>query len=198
MVSGVYLFFFFFKQKTAYEMRISDWSSDVCSSDLANLIWPIGEWVLRRACEEAARWPSKLRVAVNVSPIQFANEELPKIVANALATTGLAPDRLELEITESVFLGDSNETARMFKALKGLGVRLALDDFGTGYSSLGYLQSEPFDKIKTDQSFVRGENDPGSRNGQSHAANARLGVVTGRETTARKDKPRCGKECGRM
>src|SRR3546814_13240359 len=87
----------------------------------ANLIWPIGEWVLRRACEEAARWPSKLRVAVNVSPIQFANEELPKIVANALATTGLAPDRLELELTESVFLGDSHETARQFKARKGLG-----------------------------------------------------------------------------
>src|SRR3546814_3175625 len=90
---------------------------------------------------------------------------MPKLVASALATTGLAPDRLELEITESVFLGDSNETERMFKALKGLGVRLALDDFGTGYSSLGYLQSAPFDKIKIDQSFVRGATVQGSRNG---------------------------------
>ncbi|MBB5705828.1 diguanylate cyclase (GGDEF)-like protein/PAS domain S-box-containing protein [Sphingopyxis panaciterrulae] len=150
----------------------------------ANLIWPIGEWVLRRACEEAARWPSKLRVAVNVSPIQFANEELPKIVANALATTGLAPDRLELEITESVFLGDSNETARMFKALKGLGVRLALDDFGTGYSSLGYLQSAPFDKIKIDQSFVRGATVQGSRNGAIIAAIVALAEALEMETTA--------------
>src|SRR3546814_14793975 len=139
MVSGVYLFFFFFKQKTAYEMRISDWSSDVCSSDLANLIWPIGEWVLRRACEEAARWPGELRVAVNVSPIQFANEDLPKIVASALATTGLAPDRLELEIPERVFLGDSTETERLFKAPKGLGVRPALDAFGPALHYPGYF-----------------------------------------------------------
>src|SRR3546814_19929138 len=101
-------------------MRISDWSSDVCSSDL------------------------------------FANEDLPKIVASALATTGLAPDRLELEITESVFLGDSNETERMFKALKGLGVRLAPDDFGTGYSTLGYLLWAPFDKIQISKHFMRG------------------------------------------
>src|SRR3546814_16199671 len=85
----------------------------------ANLIWPIGEWVLRRACEEAARWPSKLRVAVNVSPIQFANEELPKIVANAPATPGLAPDRLEPEIPDSVFLGVANETAPHLTATKG-------------------------------------------------------------------------------
>jgi len=150
----------------------------------ANLIWPVGEWVLRRACEEAARWPGKLRVAINVSPIQFANEDLPKIVANALATTGLAPDRLELEITESVFLGDSNETARMFKALKGLGVRLALDDFGTGYSSLGYLQSAPFDKIKIDQSFVRGATVQGSRNGAIIAAIVALAEALEMETTA--------------
>ena len=121
----------------------------------ANLIWPLGEWVLRKACEEAARWPGELRVAVNVSPIQFANADLPKIVAGALAAAGLPPDRLELEITESVFLADSNETARMFKALKGLGVRIALDDFGTGYSSLSYLAHLPIDTIKIDQAFTQ-------------------------------------------
>ncbi|MBL9069224.1 MAG: EAL domain-containing protein [Sphingopyxis sp.] len=150
----------------------------------ANLIWPLGEWVLRKACEDAARWPGDLRVAVNVSPIQFANEDLPKIVANALATTGLPADRLELEITESVFLGDSAETALMFKALKSLGVRLALDDFGTGYSSLGYLQSAPFDKIKIDQSFVRGATVPGSRNGAIIAAIVALAEALEMETTA--------------
>jgi len=150
----------------------------------ANLIWPLGEWVLRKACEDAARWPGDLRVAVNVSPIQFANEDLPRIVASALATTGLPADRLELEITESVFLGDSAETARMFKALKALGVRLALDDFGTGYSSLGYLQSAPFDKIKIDQSFVRGATVPGSRNGAIIAAIVALAEALEMETTA--------------
>ncbi|WP_411340700.1 EAL domain-containing protein [Sphingopyxis sp. J-6] len=150
----------------------------------ANMIWALGEWVLRKACEDAASWPGDMRVAVNVSPIQFANEELPKIVASALASTGLPPDRLELEITESVFLGDSAETARMFKALKGLGVRLALDDFGTGYSSLGYLQSAPFDKIKIDQSFVRGATVPGSRNAAIIAAIVALAEALDMETTA--------------
>jgi len=150
----------------------------------ANLIWPLGEWVLRKACSDAASWPGDLRVAVNVSPIQFANEGLPKVVAQALAASGLAPDRLELEITESVFLGDSTETARMFKALKGLGVRLALDDFGTGYSSLGYLQSAPFDKIKIDQSFVRGATVKGSRNAAIIAAIVALAEALEMETTA--------------
>jgi diguanylate cyclase (GGDEF)-like protein/PAS domain S-box-containing protein len=150
----------------------------------ANLIWPLGEWVLRKACADAANWPGDLRVAVNVSPIQFANVDLPKIVANALATTGLSPDRLELEITESVFLADSKETAQMFKALKALGVRLALDDFGTGYSSLGYLQSAPFDKIKIDQSFVRGATVKGSRNGAIIAAIVALAEALDMETTA--------------
>ncbi len=149
-----------------------------------NLIWELGEWVLRKACEDAASWPGDMRVAVNVSPIQFANQELPKIVAQALAATGLAPDRLELEITESVFLGDTAETALMFKALKDLGVRLALDDFGTGYSSLAYLQSAPFDKIKIDQSFVRDATIPGSRNGAIIAAIVALAEALEMETTA--------------
>ncbi len=150
----------------------------------ANLIWALGEWVLRKACDDASRWPGAMRVAVNVSPIQFANAELPKIVAHALAASGLPPEQLELEITESVFLGDSAETSQMFKALKGLGVRLALDDFGTGYSSLGYLQSAPFDKIKIDQSFVRGATEAGSRNSAIIAAIVALAEALEMETTA--------------
>jgi diguanylate cyclase (GGDEF)-like protein/PAS domain S-box-containing protein len=150
----------------------------------ANLIWALGEWVLRKATEDAAAWPGEMRVAVNVSPIQFANAELPKIVTHALAASGLPPAQLELEITESVFLGDSAETSHMFKALKGLGVRLALDDFGTGYSSLGYLQSAPFDKIKIDQSFVRGATEAGSRNGAIIAAIVALAEALEMETTA--------------
>ncbi|MGQ2929789.1 MAG: EAL domain-containing protein [Sphingopyxis sp.] len=150
----------------------------------ANLIWTLGEWVLRKACDDASRWPGEMRVAVNVSPIQFANAELPKIVTHALAASGLPPEQLELEITESVFLGDSAETSQMFKALKAIGVRLALDDFGTGYSSLGYLQSAPFDKIKIDQSFVRGATQPGSRNGAIIAAIVALAEALEMETTA--------------
>ena len=150
----------------------------------AGLIWALGEWVLRTACEDAASWPGDMRVAVNVSPIQFANADLPKVVARALGATGLAPGRLELEITESVFLGDTAETAHMFEALKALGVRLALDDFGTGYSSLAYLQSAPFDKIKIDQSFVRDATIPGSRNGAIIAAIVALAEALEMETTA--------------
>lgn len=150
----------------------------------ANLIWALGEWVLREACSEASQWPGNMRVAVNVSPIQFGNSALPKIVANALATTGLSPEQLELEITEGVFLADSAETDAMFTALKNLGVRLALDDFGTGYSSLSYLQSAPFDKIKIDQSFVRGATEPGSRNSAIIAAIVALAHALDMETTA--------------
>ncbi len=150
----------------------------------ANLIGPLGEWVLRKACEDAAGWPGKLRVAVNVSPIQFASGALPAIVTSALATSGLAPERLELEITEGVFLSDSAESDTMFATLKDIGVRLALDDFGTGYSSLGYLRTAPFDKIKIDQSFVRAATLPGSRNGAIIAAIVALAEALGMETTA--------------
>lgn len=149
-----------------------------------NLIAPLGEWVLRQACMDAASWPGDLRVAVNVSPIQFANPNLPQIVINALGNSGLRPDRLELEITESVFLGSSGETERMFAMLKKIGVRLALDDFGTGYSSLGYLQSAPFDKIKIDQSFVRGAADPASRNKAIISSIVALANALGMDTTA--------------
>jgi EAL domain-containing protein (putative c-di-GMP-specific phosphodiesterase class I) len=120
----------------------------------SNLINHLGEWALRRACEDALAWPETVRVAVNVSAVQFATAGFVGIVTNALAATGLEPSRLELELTESVFMGDSESTDETFRMLKELGVRLALDDFGTGYSSLSYLRSAPFDKIKVDKSFV--------------------------------------------
>jgi diguanylate cyclase (GGDEF)-like protein len=149
-----------------------------------NLIGPLGEWILRKACEDAAGWPGNLRVAVNVSPIQFTSGVLPTIVASALASSGLCPDRLELEITEGVFLGDLAAADPLFASLKQIGVRLALDDFGTGYSSLGYLRTAPFDKIKIDQSFVRAATLPGSRNGAIIAAIVALAEALGMETTA--------------
>ncbi len=148
------------------------------------LIDALGEWVLRTACDEATHWPRGVRVAVNVSPIQFANPAFPALVASALAHSGLAADRLELEITEGVFLDESGSTDAMFKALKGIGVRLALDDFGTGYSSLGYLRTAPFDKIKIDQSFVRGAAQPGNRNAAIIRAIVTLADTLGMETTA--------------
>lgn len=122
----------------------------------SGLIVPIGEWVLREACRAAASWPSPLMVAVNVSPRQFSSPALKQAVLQALSANHLPPERLELEITESIFIGDVERTLEMLHALRALGVRIALDDFGTGYSSLSYLRSFPFDKLKIDQSFVRG------------------------------------------
>jgi diguanylate cyclase (GGDEF)-like protein len=148
------------------------------------LIEKIGEWVLRTACATAATWPRNVRVAVNVSPIQFANPQLPALVTSALAQSGIAPDRLELEITEGVFLANGTSTDQMFARLKAIGVRLALDDFGTGYSSLGYLKQAPFDKIKIDQSFVRGAAIGGNRNAAIIKAIVALAETLGMETTA--------------
>jgi diguanylate cyclase (GGDEF)-like protein len=150
----------------------------------SNLIGPLGDWAIRQACDDASKWPGHMRVAVNVSPIQFANDLLPKVVVGALASSGLHAERLELEITESVFLNGSAATDIMFKTLKKIGVRLALDDFGTGYSSLSYLQTAPFDKIKIDQSFVRGATEPGSRNGAIISAIVALAEALDMETTA--------------
>jgi EAL domain-containing protein (putative c-di-GMP-specific phosphodiesterase class I) len=119
------------------------------------LIVPLGEWVLRAACAEAAKWPDYVRLAVNLSPAQFRDRGLVRTVVSALATSGLPAQRLELEITESVLLQDSAANMTMLHDLKALGVRISMDDFGTGYSSLSYLRSFPFDKIKIDQTFVR-------------------------------------------
>ena len=118
------------------------------------LILPIGEWVLRQACAEAATWPSDIKVAVNLSPVQFKNDSLVRTVFSALTAAGLVPNRLELEITESVLLQNSEATLGMLHRLRALGVRISMDDFGTGYSSLSYLRSFPFDKIKIDRSFI--------------------------------------------
>jgi len=148
------------------------------------LITHIGEWALRTACADLANWPESIRVAVNVSAIQFANPALPSIVTNAIASARIDPSRLELEITESVFLNDDKSTSSMFTALKGIGVRLALDDFGTGYSSLGYLKQAPFDKIKIDQSFVSGATVDGSRNGAIISAIVNIAEALGMETIA--------------
>jgi len=150
----------------------------------AGLIGAIGEWVLRTACCDAVKWPEGARLAVNVSPIQFAHPSLPALVMSALANAGLPADRLELELTEGVFLADGANTDGMFAALKKLGVRLALDDFGTGYSALGYLKTAPFDKIKIDQSFVRGAAIKGSRNAAIVKSIVSLAEALGMETTA--------------
>jgi diguanylate cyclase (GGDEF)-like protein/PAS domain S-box-containing protein len=120
----------------------------------SGLIIPIGEWILRETCREAASWPKPLQIAVNLSPAQFRQGDLPAVVHSVLLETGLAADRLELEITEGVLIADFSRGVSILRRLKALGVRIAMDDFGTGYSSLSYLQSFPFDKIKIDRTFI--------------------------------------------
>jgi diguanylate cyclase (GGDEF)-like protein len=121
----------------------------------SGLIESLGEWVLRSACADAAKWPKHFRVAINLSPIQFRNPNLAKVVFSSLAASGLAASRLELEITESLLLEEDAKTIAMLHEFRSLGVRIAMDDFGTGFSSLNYLRSFPFDKIKIDKSFIR-------------------------------------------
>lgn len=121
----------------------------------AGLINAVGGLMLRRACMDAAQWPDEVRVAVNLSPLQFRIGNLLSVVMDALKTSGLSPKRLELEITETVLLDKSDQVLATLHALRALGVRISMDDFGTGYSSLSYLRSFPFDKIKIDRSFVQ-------------------------------------------
>ncbi|RED31258.1 diguanylate cyclase/phosphodiesterase [Rhodopseudomonas thermotolerans] len=147
------------------------------------IIGPIGEWVLRTACRDAAGWPGDYTVAVNISAIQFANRSLVATVVSALADSGLDPRRLELEITESVMLDSRGNALAVLQQLRGLGVRVSLDDFGTGYSSLGYLRSFPFDKIKIDQSFVREASDDRGNRAIVRAI-ASLGASLGMATVA--------------
>ncbi len=127
----------------------------IALAEETGLIVPIGRLVLRRACEEATRWPADVTVSVNLSPVQFKSSNLVDVVRETLAVTGLAAGRLELEITESTLLEDSAATLDILRELGQLGVRFSMDDFGTGYSSLSYLRSFPFDKIKIDQSFIQ-------------------------------------------
>jgi len=123
-------------------------------AEATGLIEPIGEWVLREAVKTARQWPEDTVVAVNLSPVQFKNQRLLATVVAALAESGLPPQRLELEVTESLFIDASDHAYGMLRNLRSLGVRTSLDDFGTGYSSLSYLQRFPFDKIKIDKSFI--------------------------------------------
>jgi diguanylate cyclase (GGDEF)-like protein/PAS domain S-box-containing protein len=148
------------------------------------LIDEIGEWVLRTACAEAVKWPPHISVAVNLSPIQFKSPALPSVVRMVLGDTDLAAKRLELEITEGVFLSNDDHVHEMIASLKKIGVKLALDDFGTGYSSLSYLQRVPFDKIKIDRSFVSGACDPESRNAALIRAMVGLASDLKMQTTA--------------
>ena len=147
------------------------------------MIGPIGEWVLRTACAEAAGWPDPLKVAVNVSPAQFKDPRLVQVVKEALRQSGLPPHRLELEITESVLLHDNAATLAVLHQMRALGARISMDDFGTGYSSLSYLRSFPFDKIKIDQSFVR-DVSSSSESAAIVRAVAGLGGSLGMRTTA--------------
>ncbi|MBY5545521.1 EAL domain-containing protein [Rhizobium leguminosarum] len=129
------------------------------------LVVDIGRWVLRRACNDAAQWPEGIKIAVNVSAIQFSSSDLTRDVSEALAAAALSPSRLELEITESVLMENLSEVLPILHALKERGIRISMDDFGTGYSSLSYLSSFPFDKIKIDKSFVNDIDD----NKEAHA-----------------------------
>jgi diguanylate cyclase (GGDEF)-like protein/PAS domain S-box-containing protein len=146
-------------------------------------IVPLGDWVIREACATAARWPEHVKIAVNLSPVQFRSAGLMQTVVGALAASGLAPGRLELEITETILLQDSEATLAILYQLRELGVRIAMDDFGTGYSSLSYLQSFPFDRIKIDRSFIK---DIGDGVGSLNIVRAVAALATGlgMETTA--------------
>jgi diguanylate cyclase (GGDEF)-like protein len=136
------------------------------------LIIALGEWALQRACVEAAKWPKSVKVAVNLSPVQFRDRGLALQVVSALAKSGLPAQRLELEVTERLLLEDNDGTLTTMEQLKNLGVGISLDDFGTGYSSLNYLRKFPFQKIKIDQSFIRGL-------GEERDAQAIIGAVAG-------------------
>jgi diguanylate cyclase (GGDEF)-like protein len=147
------------------------------------VIVQIGEWVIRTACREAVAWPEPLGVAVNISVVQFGSPSLVPAILSALAETGMDPRRLELEITESVLIKDQDTAIDVLKKVRAVGVRVSMDDFGTGYSSLSYLRSFPFDKIKIDQSFVRGNPDDPNCMAIVRAI-AALGKALGMTTTA--------------
>jgi diguanylate cyclase (GGDEF)-like protein len=144
------------------------------------LILQIGDWVLATACAEATNWPPGIKLAVNISPVQFRSHAFSLKVANALATTGLSASRLELEITEAVLIRDDEAALAMLQHLRAIGVRIALDDFGTGYSSLSYLQRFPFDKIKIDRCFV---NDIAEAEGSSSIVQAVINIARSRNMT---------------
>ena len=146
------------------------------------LILPLGEWALRKACEDALQWPDKLRIVVNISSAELANEGFPRLVASAIATSGLAPHRLELDLDESVFLSECGSTDGALRTLRKLGVRLALDEFGAGLLSFENLSRMPFDAVKIDRGFLRGAVKPDSRNAAVIGAMIALADALGMET----------------
>jgi diguanylate cyclase (GGDEF)-like protein len=146
------------------------------------LIIPLGEWVLRQACAEAAKWPDDIKVAINLSPVQFRSKNLVGAVMSAVANAGILSSRVELEITEAILLQNNDATLATLHQLRSLGVGISMDDFGTGYSSLSYLRSFPFDKIKIDQSFVRGLDKNSDAIAIIHAVSG-LGIGLGMTTT---------------
>lgn len=148
-----------------------------------NLITGLGEWAIRQACKDAAQWPDDVSVAINVSAAQLQQDGLAAIIASAIAASAIDPARLEMEITESVFISDMERTDELFREMKKLGVRLSLDDFGTGFSSLSYLGRAPFDKVKIDRSFVVGSTDEGSRNPAIISAIVSVAGALGMRTT---------------
>jgi EAL domain-containing protein (putative c-di-GMP-specific phosphodiesterase class I) len=145
------------------------------------LINELGEQVLATACAEAATWPEDIRLAVNVSPVQFKSGTLALKIMSVLAASGLAASRLELEITEAVLIRDDEAALAILHQLRAIGVRIALDDFGTGYSSLSYLQRFPFDKIKVDRSFVKDISETGG--GSSHIVQAVVNIAAAQHMT---------------
>jgi len=150
------------------------------TAEETGLILQIGDWVLTTACAEATNWPPGIKLAVNISPVQFRSHAFSLKVANALATAGLSASRLELEITEAVLIRDDEAALAMLQHLRAIGVRIALDDFGTGYSSLSYLQRFPFDKIKIDRCFV---NDIAEAEGSSSIVQAVINIARARNMT---------------
>ena len=159
------------------------------------LIGPLGQWVLRSACAEAAKWPSRFRVAVNLSPIQFKNLNLVKGILGALAASGLPASRLELEITESVLLEADARTIAILHELHSLGIRIVMDDFGTGFSSLNYLRSFPFDKIKIDKTFVR-DMSKGGELGRDHQRRSSIwGVRSILKSSPKASRPKSSLRC---
>jgi len=144
------------------------------------LINQLGKWVLTTACAEAATWPDHIKLAVNVSPVQFKSGTFALKIVAALAASGLAANRLELEITEAALIRDDEAALAILHQLRGIGVRIALDDFGTGYSSLSYLQRFPFDKIKIDRCFV---NDLAEPDGSSSIVRAIVNIAAARHMT---------------
>jgi diguanylate cyclase (GGDEF)-like protein len=153
------------------------------AAERSGVIGPIGEWVLREACMTAVHWPKDVSVAVNVSPLQFSRRGLIRHIEDALAVSGLAPERLDIELTESALLANNEVTQALLKELRRIGVRISLDEVGTGYSSLGYLRAFEFDKIKIDRSFVTDLDQPG-HNPAIMKAVIGLGRSLGISTTA--------------